>query len=128
MPDIQPVFTLDAVAQRIFELRGQRVMLDSDLAVLYGVETGALVRAAKRNPKRFPEDFMFQLSSVEWASLRCQNGTSNLRSQNGISNGRGGRRYAPYAFSRLHSHDRGAASAAQAVNTTRASRSQKNDF
>jgi len=98
MPDIQPAPALDAIAQRIFELRGQRVMLDSDLAALYGVETGALVRAAKRNPGRFQDDFMFQLSSTEWESLRRQIGISNLRSQNGISKGRGGRRYTPYAF------------------------------
>jgi hypothetical protein len=64
-------------------------MLDSDLAVLYGVETGALVRTTKRNLARFPEDFMFQLSAPEWDSLRCQIG---------ISKGKGGRRYSPYAF------------------------------
>ena len=89
---------LDAVVRRIVELLGQRVILDADLAVLYGVETGALVRAVKRNLDRFPEDFIFQLSSDEWDSLRCQNGISNLTSQNGISKGRGGRRYTPYAF------------------------------
>ena len=92
------VFTRDTVVHRILELRGQRVMLDSDLAVLYGVETGALVRATKRNPGRFPQNFMFQLSTEEWESLRCQIGTSNLKSQNVPSKGRGGRRYAPYAF------------------------------
>jgi len=64
-------------------------MIDADLAVLYGVETGALVRAVKRNIDRFPEDFIFQLSADENESLRCQIG---------ISKGRGGRRYAPYAF------------------------------
>jgi hypothetical protein len=57
---------LDSITQRIFEIRGQRVMLDADLAVLYGVETGALVRAVKRNFDRFPEDFIFQLSRDEW--------------------------------------------------------------
>jgi hypothetical protein len=82
------VFTLDTVVRRIFELRGQRVMLDADLAVLYGVETKALLQAVKRNPARF-EDFVFQLSAAEWDSLRSQFVTSN---------GRGGRRYAPYAF------------------------------
>ena len=90
MPNIQPTFSLDTIAQRIFEIRGQRVMLDSDLAVLYGVETGALVRATKRNPERFPDSFMFQLSLGELDSLRCQFGTSKK--------GRGGRRSAPYAF------------------------------
>jgi hypothetical protein len=81
-------FTLDAVIRRIFELRGQRVMLDADLAVLYGVETKALLQAVKRNPTRF-EDFVFQLSTADWDSLRSQNVTSK---------GRGGRRYTPYAF------------------------------
>jgi len=67
MADIQPVFTLNAVVQRIFELRGgQRVMLDSDLAVLYGVETKNLIKATKRNPERFPKNFIFQLSEAEW--------------------------------------------------------------
>jgi hypothetical protein len=64
-------------------------MLDEHLADLYGVETKALIQAVKRNAGRFPEDFMFQLSSEEWSSLRSQIVTSN---------GRGGRRYAPYAF------------------------------
>ena len=64
MPDIQ------VVAQRIFELRGQRVMLDADLAALYGVENRALIQAIKRNAERFPEDFMFQLSKEEWGNLR----------------------------------------------------------
>lgn len=69
--------------------RGRKVMLDEDLADLYCVETKALIQAVKRNPGRFPEDFMFQLSQEEWSSLRSQIVTSN---------GRGGRRYAPYAF------------------------------
>jgi hypothetical protein len=84
-----PSFALDAVVRRIFELRGQRVMLDADLAVLYGVETGALVRAVKRNLDRFPEDFIFQLTVEEWENLRCQIG---------ISSSWGGRRTTPYAF------------------------------
>ena len=98
MADIQQTFTLDTIAKRIFEIRGQRVMLDADLAVLYGVENRALIQAIKRNFERFPADFMFQLSQGEWESLRCQIGTSSLRSQIVISNRRGGRRYAPYAF------------------------------
>lgn len=77
-------------------------MLDEDLAALYEVETKALNRAVKRNLERFPADFMFQLSTEEFAALRFQSGTSNLRSQIVTSNektvGRGGRRYAPYAF------------------------------
>jgi hypothetical protein len=80
---------METVAERIFELRGQRIMLDVDLAVLYGVETRAIVQAVKRNPERFPPEFMFQLTSPEW---------EHLRSQNVISNGRGGRRFTPYAF------------------------------
>jgi hypothetical protein len=78
------------VDRKILLLRGERVLLDEDLAALYGVETGALVRAVKRNPRRFPADFMFQLTADELAALRCQTGTSNT--------GRGGRRYRPYAF------------------------------
>lgn len=65
-------------------------MLDSDLAALYGVTTSALVQAVKRNLDRFPDDFMFQLDAIEWDALRSQSVISNAR--------RGGRRYAPYAF------------------------------
>ena len=64
-------------------------MLDTDLAELYQVETKALNRAVQRNPDRFPEDFMFQLTSKEVANLRCQTGTSSSH---------GGRRYSPYVF------------------------------
>jgi phage regulator Rha-like protein len=71
-------------------LRGEKVILDEDLAALYGVDTKTLVRAVKRNLKRFPDEFMFQLSAEEFQALRYQIGTSNK--------GRGGRRYAPYAF------------------------------
>jgi len=78
------------VEQRILLLRGERVMLDADLAALYGVETRSLVRAVKRNITRFPEDFMFQLTPEEVASLRSQTGIS--------SSSHGGRRYRPYAF------------------------------
>lgn len=85
MTEPSAIFTLDSIVRRIFELRGQRVMLDEDLAVLYGVPTKALLQAVKRNPVRF-EDFVFQLSSEEWASLRSQIVTSK---------GRGGRRW-PY--------------------------------
>lgn len=82
--------TSTALASRIMHLREQKVMLDVDLADLYGVQTKVLVQAVKRNPARFPNDFMFQLDSSEWASLRSQNVTSNPA--------RGGRRYPPYAF------------------------------
>jgi hypothetical protein len=83
------VFTLDSVIHRILELRGQRVMLDADLAALYGVETRYIPRAVKRNPGRFPPDFAFQISEEEWA---------NLKSTFGISSSWGGRRTTPYAF------------------------------
>ncbi|WP_447776189.1 ORF6N domain-containing protein [Variovorax boronicumulans] len=78
------------IESRILSLREQRVMLDSDLAVLYDVQTKVLVQAVKRNAERFPADFMFQLSPEEWAALRSQTVTSNT--------GRGGRRTAPYVF------------------------------
>jgi len=80
---------LRRIEQAILQARGHRVMLDADLAALYGVETGALVRAVKRNAYRFPEDFMLQLTSQEFEILRCQFG---------ISSSWGGRRHPPYAF------------------------------
>ncbi len=80
------------IESRILLIRGQKVLLDADLAALYQVETKALNRAVKRNANRFPEDFMFQLTAEETAEvLRCQFGTSN-------ETGRGGRRYRPYVF------------------------------
>lgn len=89
MADVPAVFSLETVVRRIQEFRGQRVMLDADLALLYGVETRQLIQVLKRNPERFPEDFMFQLDEAEWELLK---------SQDVISKGRGGRRYAPYVF------------------------------
>ena len=71
-------------------IRGQKVILDTDLAALYQVETKVLNKAVRRNMDRFPQDFMFQLSIEEKESLRSQIVTSNV--------GRGGRRYLPYAF------------------------------
>jgi hypothetical protein len=106
----RPVVLIEHVEKRILLLREQKVMLDRDLAELYGVETKTLNRAVKRNLDRFPGDFMFQLTVEEGENLRYQNGTSNLRSQNDTSSlksqfatsnvrrGRGGRRYLPYAF------------------------------
>jgi hypothetical protein len=78
-------------------------MLDKDLAALYETETKALNLAVKRNIKRFPKDFMFQLTKEEWEDLRLQNetlekGDHPLRLQNETSKGRGGTRYLPYAF------------------------------
>jgi hypothetical protein len=79
-----------AIEKRIFVVRERQVMLDEDLADLYGVETKRLIQRVKRNLERFPEDFMFQLAKSEAAALRSQIATSNA--------GRGGRRYAPYVF------------------------------
>jgi phage regulator Rha-like protein len=78
------------IEKRIFVVRERQVMLDEDLAELYGVETKRLVEQVKRNIERFPNDFMFQLSKSEMEALRSQIATSNVR--------RGGRRYAPYVF------------------------------
>jgi hypothetical protein len=78
-----------SLAQLVHLVRGEKVLLDADLAMLYGVETGALNRAVKRNLDRFPVDFMFQLNDSEWEDLRCQIG---------ISSAHGGRRGTPYAF------------------------------
>lgn len=72
-------------------VRGERILLDADLAGLYGVSTGALNRAVKRNAGRFPEDFMFMLTSQEWDVLKCQIGIAK-------SPARGGRRTRPHAF------------------------------
>jgi len=85
------IIPTERIQQCIYLVRRQKVMLDSDLAKLYGVETKILVRAVKRNLERFPGDFLFQLTREEYDGfLRCQIGTSNT--------GRGGRRYLPYAF------------------------------
>jgi hypothetical protein len=78
----------ELVMNKIYMVRGQKVMLDRDLAELYGVETKQLKRQVKRNQDRFPEDFMFELSQGELNSLRSQFGTSSW----------GGTRYTPYAF------------------------------
>ena len=79
------------VQQLIHIVRGERVILDSDLAMLYGVETKNLKRQVKRNQSRFPEDFMMELTREEYNSLRCQNGT--------IEHGRGEHsKYTPFAF------------------------------
>ena len=80
---------LTVIQSKIYELRGQKVMLDFDLAEMYGMETKRLKESVKRNIKRFPSDFMFELSKEEFESLRSQFATSNKR---------GGTRYMPYAF------------------------------
>ncbi|HMF58000.1 MAG TPA: ORF6N domain-containing protein [Pyrinomonadaceae bacterium] len=81
---------VELIERRIYLIRGGKVIIDSDLAALYQVETKALNRAVRRNIERFPEDFMFQLTAEEAESLRFQIGTSKT--------GRGGRRYLPYVF------------------------------
>jgi hypothetical protein len=86
---VRSVIPTKTIDRAILEIRGHRVMLDATLADLYGVETGALVRAVRRNAERFPGDFMFQVSEAELNNLRCQTG---------ISSSWGGRRYRPYAF------------------------------
>jgi ORF6N domain-containing protein len=89
----------EQIQHRIIYLRNQKVMLDVDLADLYGVETKALNRAVGRNIERFPEDFMFKLTPMEFEILRYHFGTSNPNSKFATSNKmRGGRRYRPYAF------------------------------
>jgi len=74
MPARAPAIAIAAerVGQYILVIRPQRILLDEDLATLYGVETRSLVRAVKRNLERFPPDFMFELSAAEWAALRSQ--------------------------------------------------------
>lgn len=80
------------IQSMIYTLRGKQVMMDSDLAILYRVETKNLNRQRGRNIDRFPDDFCFQLTKEEYENLRCQNVTSNPES------GAGGRRYMPYVY------------------------------
>ena len=82
---------LQLIQSKIYEIRGQKVMLDFDLAEMYGTETKYLKRSVKNNIKRFPSDFMFELTKEEFDSLRCSFSTSK----------RGGTRYMPYAFTEL---------------------------
>lgn len=79
---------IEVIKNKIFEIRGQKVMLDFDLGLLYDVETKRLKEAVRRNINRFPEDFMFELTEIELNSLRSQIASSN----------RGGTRYMPFAF------------------------------
>ena len=76
MPKLSNKLSTDQLGRLIYEIRSERVMLDSDLASIYGVDTKALNRAVKRNPDRFPKDFMFQISADEWQNLKYQIGTS----------------------------------------------------
>ena len=104
MNSIVPV---ELIEKKIYLVRGQKVMLDSDLAELYEVETRALVQAVKRNIGRFPPDFMFQLNNQEVTSLRSQIVISK--------SGKGGRRYIPYVFT-----EQGVAMLSSVLNSERA--------
>jgi len=100
MTEKQSLVMMASIETKILLIRGQKVMLDADLAELYEVETKVLNQAVKRNIERFPDDFMFQLTAEEFANLRSQSDTSNLRSQIvTLKAGRGQhRKYLPYAF------------------------------
>jgi hypothetical protein len=100
------IVPVERIARLIFVFRKQRVMLDSDLAWLYGVTTGNLNKAVKRNAQRFPSDFMFQLTAEE---------AEDLIFQFGRSKGRGGRRHRPYAFT-----EQGIAMLSSVLNSDRA--------
>jgi len=92
MTDNKPqTHTLDNIRNLVYMIRGQKVMLDADLARLYGVETKALKQAVNRNIERFPEDFMFELSKDELENWRSQIVTSNPGAKMGL-------RYSPFAF------------------------------
>jgi len=101
--------SLEPIKRKIYEIRGQKVMLDSDLAMLYGVLNKRLNEQVKRNIERFPDDFMFQLTKEEWNALRSQIATSkvaedksvnNLRSQIATTKNLSKIRTLPYAFTR----------------------------
>lgn len=98
---------VERILNSILVLRGEKVMLDADLAAMYGVETKVLLQAVKRNAERFPADFMFQMTDEEWSVLRSQFVTSKP--------GRGGRRTAPYAFT-----EQGVAMLSSVLNSKRA--------
>lgn len=88
MADENTIIPIERIASAIYLIRGEKVMLDFDLAELYGVPTKRINEQVKRNTRRFPEDFMFQLSDIEFDNLRSQIETSSW----------GGRRYSPYVF------------------------------
>lgn len=111
MKDLIPA---ERIEQKIYLVRGQKVMLDYDLAELYQVKTKNLNKAVKRNVRRFPKDFRFQLNKEETEDLRFQFGTSNLKSQFATSK-RGGRRYLPFVFT-----EQGVAMLSSVLNSERA--------
>ena len=89
MSENNNLISSERIENIIFTIRGYKILMDTHLAELYGVETRVLIQAVKRNEDRFPTDFMFQLTQNEFDSLR---------SQIVISKGKGGRRYLPYVF------------------------------
>jgi len=114
-------YSAHVVEDAILTVRGQKVILDADLARIYGVATKRLNEQVRRNRYRFPRDFVLQLTLKKVTNLRSQIATSNqeestaLRCQIGTSKGRGGRRYLPYAFT-----EHGAIMAANVLNSRRA--------
>ena len=112
-------YDTDAVESLILTIRGQKVILDTDLAAIYGVSTKRLNEQVKRNARRFPEDFMFQLTSKEWADLTSQIAISNVqlkRSQIATASQRHrDPRFIPYAFT-----EHGAVMAANILRSERA--------
>ena len=104
---LQPLPAVDRIEHRIYFVRGHKVMLDSDLAELYEVQTKVLNQAVRRHDARFPEDFMFQLTAEETEALRSQIVTSKK--------GRGGRRYAAFVFT-----EQGVAMLSSVLNSERA--------
>jgi hypothetical protein len=88
---------LKRIKSMIFEIRGQQIMLDADLANIYQVETRVMNQAVKRNMDRFPPEFMFQLTKEEYYNLKSQIATSNLKSQI-VTSSWGGRRKLPFVF------------------------------
>jgi hypothetical protein len=104
---MKSIMPIEMIEQKIFLIRGQKVILDSDLAKMYGVTTKRLNEQVRRNRKRFPPDFMFQLNEEDAESLRSQFATS--------SGAHGGRRYFPYAFT-----EQGVAMLSTVLNSERA--------
>ncbi|MEK6672781.1 MAG: ORF6N domain-containing protein, partial [Nitrospirota bacterium] len=103
---MKAIIPVEIIEKKILLIRGEKVMLDADIAELYGVETKMLVRAVKRNIDRFPSDFMIQLNRKEFENLRFQFGASSRW---------GGRRYLPYAFT-----EQGVAMLSSVLNSERA--------
>jgi len=114
MSERKSIVPSDTLDRLIHEIRGQKVMLDSDLAEIYGVTTKALNQAVRRKRKKFPSDFMFQLTAKEFEGMRSQNVTASDRSQFATGSKRNVR-YLPYAFT-----EHGAIMAANVLNSPRA--------